>query len=163
MPRKRFRVTVKAVDASNAESDVGELIVDAKDRDDATRKRSSRSSGPQSSRRPARSPRRTPPASPARAGEHHGARRLELTASGPLRNVSPRCPPRAVISTPSKTFLSEDERAVRDTVRRFVDDEFLPLVRKHFADATFPTELTPRIAELGCFGPTVPTEYGGAG
>ena len=38
MPRKRFRVTVKAVDASNAESDVGELIVDAKDRDDATQK-----------------------------------------------------------------------------------------------------------------------------
>lgn len=38
MPRKRFRVTVKAVDASNVESDVGELIVDAKDRDDATRK-----------------------------------------------------------------------------------------------------------------------------
>ena len=60
-------------------------------------------------------------------------------------------------------LLTEDERAVRDTVRRFVDDEFLPLVRKHFADATFPTELTPRIAELGCFGPTVPVEYGGAG
>jgi hypothetical protein len=38
MPRKRFRVTVKAVDASNVETDVGELIVDAKDRDDATRK-----------------------------------------------------------------------------------------------------------------------------
>lgn len=38
MPRKRFRVTVKAVDAANVESDVGELIVDAKDRDDATRK-----------------------------------------------------------------------------------------------------------------------------
>ena len=38
MPRKRFRVTVKAVDASNAESDVGELTVDARDRDDATRK-----------------------------------------------------------------------------------------------------------------------------
>jgi len=60
-------------------------------------------------------------------------------------------------------LLSAEERAVRDTVRRFVDDEFLPLVRKHFADATFPTELTSRIAELGCFGPTVPTEYGGAG
>jgi len=60
-------------------------------------------------------------------------------------------------------LLSPEERAVRDTVRRFVDDEYLPLARKHFADATFPTELTPRLAELGCFGPTVPTEYGGAG
>lgn len=36
--RKRFRVTVKAADESGAETPVGELIVDAKDRDDATRK-----------------------------------------------------------------------------------------------------------------------------
>jgi hypothetical protein len=35
--RKRFRVTVKAVDAANVESEVGELTVDAKDRDEATR------------------------------------------------------------------------------------------------------------------------------
>lgn len=60
-------------------------------------------------------------------------------------------------------LLNADERAVRDTVRRFVDEEYLPLARRHFADATFPTELTPRLAALGCFGPTVPTEYGGAG
>jgi glutaryl-CoA dehydrogenase len=60
-------------------------------------------------------------------------------------------------------LLNAEERAVRDTVRRFVDDEYLPLAREHFANATFPTELTPRLAELGCFGPTVPTEYGGAG
>src|SRR3569832_1529863 len=53
-------------------------------------------------------------------------------------------------------LLSAEERAVRDTVRRFVDDEFLPLVRQHFADATFPPELTPRLAALGCFGPTEP-------
>lgn len=60
-------------------------------------------------------------------------------------------------------LLSDEERAVRDTVRRFVDEEYLPVARQHFRDATFPTELTPRLAALGCFGPTVPTEYGGAG
>src|SRR5437868_8855454 len=60
-------------------------------------------------------------------------------------------------------LLTGEERAVRDTVRRFADEESLPIARRHFADATFPTELTPRLAELGCFGPTVPTEYGGAG
>ncbi|MEW6268402.1 MAG: acyl-CoA dehydrogenase family protein [Thermodesulfobacteriota bacterium] len=60
-------------------------------------------------------------------------------------------------------LLSAEERAVRDTVRRFVDEEYLPVARRHFADGTFPTELTPRLATLGCFGPTVPTEYGGAG
>jgi hypothetical protein len=36
--RKRFRVTVKAADAAGVEAPVGELIVDAKDRDEATRK-----------------------------------------------------------------------------------------------------------------------------
>lgn len=60
-------------------------------------------------------------------------------------------------------LLTDDERAVRETVRRFVDEEYLPIAREHFRDGTFPTELTPRLAALGCFGPTVPTEYGGAG
>jgi glutaryl-CoA dehydrogenase len=60
-------------------------------------------------------------------------------------------------------LLTEDELAVRRTVRRFVDEEFLPLVREHFAAATFPVELAPRLGALGCLGPTVPTEYGGAG
>jgi glutaryl-CoA dehydrogenase len=71
-------------------------------------------------------------------------------------------------SSPTDYFAVEDlltveERQVRDTIRRFVDDEYLPLVREHFAAATFPTELTQRLAELGCFGPTIPQEYGGAG
>ncbi len=60
-------------------------------------------------------------------------------------------------------LLSPEQRQVRASVRRFVDDAFLPRVRTHFAAATFPTELTPKLAALGCFGPTVPTEYGGAG
>jgi len=60
-------------------------------------------------------------------------------------------------------LLTPDERAVRATVRRFVDEEYLPVARAHFAAGTFPMELVPRLAELGCFGPTVPVEYGGAG
>jgi glutaryl-CoA dehydrogenase len=60
-------------------------------------------------------------------------------------------------------LLTSVERAVRDTVRRFVDEEYLPLARQHFAAGTFPMELVPRLAALGCFGPTVPAEYGGAG
>ena len=46
-------------------------------------------------------------------------------------------------------LLTDEERAVRDTVRRFVDDEYLPVVRKHFEAGTFPTELTRRLAEIG--------------
>ena len=58
---------------------------------------------------------------------------------------------------------SEEERMVRDTVRSWVGERFLPLVMEHFEAGTFPTELTPELAELGVFGPTVPEEYGGAG
>jgi glutaryl-CoA dehydrogenase len=59
--------------------------------------------------------------------------------------------------------FSEDERMVRDTVRSWVSERFLPLVMEHFEAGTFPHELTPELAELGVFGPTIPEEYGGAG
>jgi glutaryl-CoA dehydrogenase len=59
--------------------------------------------------------------------------------------------------------FSEDERMVRDAVRAWVTERYLPLAMEHFEAGTFPLELTPELAELGVFGPTVPQEYGGAG
>ena len=60
-------------------------------------------------------------------------------------------------------LFTEDERMVRDTVRAWVSERYLPLAMQHFEAGTFPHELTPELAELGVFGPTVPVEYGGAG
>jgi glutaryl-CoA dehydrogenase len=57
-------------------------------------------------------------------------------------------------------LLTDEERMVRDTVRRFVDEKVLPIIDKHFEDGTFPTELIPQIAELGLLGGTLPEEYG---
>ena len=59
--------------------------------------------------------------------------------------------------------FSEDERMVRDTVRTWVSERFLPVVMQHWEAGTFPTELTSELAELGVFGPTIPEEYGCAG
>ena len=59
--------------------------------------------------------------------------------------------------------FSEDERMVRDAVRAWVSERFLPSVMEHFEAGTFPMELVPELAELGVFGPTTPPEYGGAG
>jgi glutaryl-CoA dehydrogenase len=59
--------------------------------------------------------------------------------------------------------FSEDERMVRDTVRGWVSERFLPVVMEHWEAGTFPMELTPELAELGVFGPTIPEAYGGAG
>ena len=41
-------------------------------------------------------------------------------------------------------LLTDEERMVRDTVRRFVDEKVLPIIDKHFEDATFPKELIPQ-------------------
>ena len=58
---------------------------------------------------------------------------------------------------------SEEERMVRDTVRSWVSERFMPGIMEHFENATFPMELVPELAELGVFGPTFPEEYGCAG
>lgn len=65
--------------------------------------------------------------------------------------------------------LSDEERSVRDIVRRFVDERFLPLLRDHFRAGTFPVELIPELGRLGLLGSSVkgpgcpglsPTIYG---
>jgi glutaryl-CoA dehydrogenase len=59
--------------------------------------------------------------------------------------------------------LSEDERAVRDSVRAFVDDKVLPIIGNAYVDGRFPKELIPELGELGVFGANLPEEYGCAG
>src|SRR5947207_6856124 len=59
-------------------------------------------------------------------------------------------------------LLSEDERMIRDTVRDWVESEFLPLVTDAHRQGTFPTELFAKLGELGVFGATL-KGYGCAG
>jgi glutaryl-CoA dehydrogenase len=58
--------------------------------------------------------------------------------------------------------LSDDERLVRDNVRRFVDAEINPIIARHFQAGTFPMELVPKFAELGLLGANI-KGYGCAG
>ena len=51
--------------------------------------------------------------------------------------------------------LSDEERGIRDTVRRFVADRFLPGVREHFRAGTFPVDLAPELGALGLLGSSV--------
>ncbi len=48
--------------------------------------------------------------------------------------------------------LSSEERMTRDTVRKFVANEFLPGIREHFRMGTFPVACIPRLGELGLLG-----------
>lgn len=60
-------------------------------------------------------------------------------------------------------MLSDEEKSIRDTVRDFVNEEVLPIIEEYNQEMQFPTQLIPKMAELGIFGPTLPVEYGGMG
>jgi glutaryl-CoA dehydrogenase len=59
-------------------------------------------------------------------------------------------------------LLTEEERLVRSTVGRFVDQRFLPIIADHYERATFPLEIVPELASLGVFGMHL-QGYGAAG
>src|SRR2546425_180454 len=60
-------------------------------------------------------------------------------------------------------LLSEEERAIRDTVRGWVDDNLMPVIGEAYVAGKFPNQLIPGMAELGLFGANLPEEYGCAG
>ena len=59
-------------------------------------------------------------------------------------------------------LLTDEERLVRSTVSRFVDERFLPVVADHYERASFPMEVVPELAKLGVFGMHL-QGYGAAG
>ncbi len=61
------------------------------------------------------------------------------------------------------SVLSEEERAVRDSVRQFVDEQVLPIIGHAYVEGRFPKEIIPGLGELGVFGANLPEEYGCAG
>lgn len=60
-------------------------------------------------------------------------------------------------------LLSEDERAIRDMVRDWVDAEVMPIINEAYIGRKFPQSLIPLMGELGFFGANLPEEYGCAG
>src|SRR5262249_12848171 len=57
-------------------------------------------------------------------------------------------------------LLSEEERAVRDTIRAWVDENVMPIIAEHYIEGKFPKQLIPGLAELGVLGANLPEEYG---
>ncbi len=57
-------------------------------------------------------------------------------------------------------LLSEEERMVRDTVRSWVEDRFMPLIAEAYIGRRFPREVIPELGELGVLGANLPEEYG---
>jgi glutaryl-CoA dehydrogenase len=61
------------------------------------------------------------------------------------------------------SLLSEEERAVRASVRAFVDEHVMPVIGTCYVEGRFPREIVPKMAELGVYGANLPEEYGCAG
>jgi glutaryl-CoA dehydrogenase len=61
------------------------------------------------------------------------------------------------------SLLSEEERAVRDTIRTWVDERLMPIIGECYVEGRFPRELIPGMAELGLLGANLPEDYGCAG
>ncbi len=62
-----------------------------------------------------------------------------------------------------RSLLSEEERAVQDSVARFTDERVIPIIGDCFDQGRFPTELIGEIADMGLLGCSLPEQYGGAG
>jgi glutaryl-CoA dehydrogenase len=59
-------------------------------------------------------------------------------------------------------MLSEDERMVRETARRFIDDNLIPIIEECNREGRFPRELVKPMGEMGFFGANL-HGYGCAG
>ena len=60
-------------------------------------------------------------------------------------------------------LLTEEQKHVRDVVRNYVKKEISPIIEEYAQRAEFPQQIVKQLGDLGCFGPTVPIEYGGGG
>jgi glutaryl-CoA dehydrogenase len=60
-------------------------------------------------------------------------------------------------------LLTEEQKLIRYSVREFVKKEISPIIEDCCQKAYFPYDIVRKFGEVGAFGPTIPTEYGGGG
>src|SRR2546428_1683955 len=59
--------------------------------------------------------------------------------------------------------LTDDQRLIRENVRRFMETEMRPVIRRYDREEKFAGAEIRRLGELGCCGMLIPEEWGGAG
>ena len=60
-------------------------------------------------------------------------------------------------------LFSDEQKLIRETVRNYVKKEISPIIEDYAQKAEFPKQIVKQLGDLGCFGPTIPHEYGGGG
>ena len=59
--------------------------------------------------------------------------------------------------------MTDEQKAIVEMVRSFVDNEILPNAEEYDHEDKFPEAIVEQMKELGLFGVTIPEEYGGMG
>jgi alkylation response protein AidB-like acyl-CoA dehydrogenase len=66
------------------------------------------------------------------------------------------------VATPY-TEKTDEQRAITEMVRQFVDEQVIPIAEEYDHEDKFPDQVVAQMRELGLFGVTIPEEYGGMG
>jgi alkylation response protein AidB-like acyl-CoA dehydrogenase len=67
------------------------------------------------------------------------------------------------VATSPFTEKTEEQQAITEMVRQFVDNEVIPIAEEYDHEDKFPEAVVEQMKELGLFGVTIPEEYGGMG
>jgi alkylation response protein AidB-like acyl-CoA dehydrogenase len=67
------------------------------------------------------------------------------------------------VETSAYAEKTDEQKAITEMVRQFVDKEVLPITEEHDHEDKFPGAVVEQMKELGLFGVTIPEEYGGMG
>jgi glutaryl-CoA dehydrogenase len=63
----------------------------------------------------------------------------------------------------SDDLLTEEHKLIRDATRQWVKKEVSPIIEEACQKAVFPKNILKGLADIGAFGPYIPTTYGGGG
>jgi alkylation response protein AidB-like acyl-CoA dehydrogenase len=66
-------------------------------------------------------------------------------------------------ATAELTEKTDEQKAITEMVRQFVDKEIIPVAEEFDHEDKFPEAIVEQMKELGLFGVTIPEEYGGMG
>src|SRR4051794_19112350 len=67
------------------------------------------------------------------------------------------------LATPQFSEKTDEQKAITEMVRQFVDEQILPNAEHYDHEDEFPEPIVEQMKELGLFGVTIPDEYGGMG
>ncbi|MFN8173901.1 MAG: acyl-CoA dehydrogenase family protein [Solirubrobacteraceae bacterium] len=67
------------------------------------------------------------------------------------------------IASPTPTDKTDEQKAITEMVRQFVDEQIIPNAEHYDHEDSFPEPIVEQMRELGLFGVTIPEEHGGMG